>query len=116
MNIELESFPHSRWTPLPHPDCRGVDGRVLVRREDMVIAMLRFARDGTIHDHAADHDIDVLCIEGEGRMKVGDDVVEFRDGQQVRWPAGVTHQLWTEGSTMKTLMMEHLGRSPTALT
>ena len=112
MSIELRSFPRAQWTPLPHPDCRGVDGRVLVRREDMVIAMLRFARNATIHEHAADHAIDVLCVEGSGRLKLGDEEIPFEEGSVVRWPEGVPHQLWTEGSTMRTLMIEHLGPAP----
>jgi hypothetical protein len=29
-----------------------------------------------------------------------------REGQKARWPKGVPHRLWTEASTMVTLMVE----------
>jgi len=34
--------------------------------------------------------------------------VPLREEQQVRWPKGVPHRLWTEASTMTTLMVERL--------
>ena len=33
----------------------------------------------------------------------------LEEGQQARWPKGVPHRLWTEVSTMRTLMVEHFG-------
>jgi hypothetical protein len=34
------------------------------------------------------------------------EIAPLREGQQVQWPRGVTHRLWTEDSTMTTLMIE----------
>ena len=48
----------------------------------------------------------MACIEGNGLTSVGDETAELRAGQIVIWPKGVTHRLWTEGSTMLTLMVE----------
>ena len=33
----------------------------------------------------------------------------IREEQQVRWPKDIPHRLWTEGSTMTTLMFEREG-------
>jgi quercetin dioxygenase-like cupin family protein len=84
----------------------GVTGRVLVREETFFVAQLRFAEHATIHPHAGDRDAIVVCIEGGGFTSVGDQIDALREGQQVRWPKGVVHGLWTEGSTMSTLMIE----------
>jgi len=48
----------------------------------------------------------VACIEGEGFTSVAGETVRLREGQQVRWPSGVPHRLWTEDSTMTTFMIE----------
>jgi quercetin dioxygenase-like cupin family protein len=37
---------------------------------------------------------------------VGGEVAELRSGEIVYWPQGVEHGLWTEDSTMTTLMCE----------
>jgi quercetin dioxygenase-like cupin family protein len=84
----------------------GVTGRVLVREETYFVAQLRFAEHATIHPHTGDRDAIVVCIEGAGFTSVGDQIAALREGQQVRWPKGVIHGLWTEGSTMSTLMIE----------
>jgi quercetin dioxygenase-like cupin family protein len=90
----------------------GVVGRVLVREgpdpahPDLLVAQLRFAEHATIHPHAGERDTIVVCVEGEGFTSVGEDGSPLREGQQVRWPRGVVHRLWTEDSTMTTLMIE----------
>ncbi len=71
--------------------------------------MLRFRRHGTIHEHPAEHDVDVICLEGQGMTSVGSERAAIRAGERVRWPANVSHRLWTEGDEMVTLMIEHLG-------
>jgi quercetin dioxygenase-like cupin family protein len=69
--------------------------------------MLRFGRKATIHAHAADFEVDVICIEGAGFVRVGGATSRFGAGQRVRWPSGVIHRLWTENSMLVTLRVEH---------
>jgi quercetin dioxygenase-like cupin family protein len=86
-----------------------VDGRVLVREEDHVfIAQLRFAEHATIHEHPGPNDTIVVCLEGEGFTSVAGEVAPIRAGEQARWPKDVPHRLWTEDSTMVTLMVERV--------
>ena len=106
MTPELTPFPRPDWSPLPYEGCVGVDGKVLVRDDDLLIALLRFAAHATIHEHPGDTDTLVACLEGEGFTSVAGDTAPLRAGQRVRWPAGITHRLWTEASTMQTLMIE----------
>src|SRR4029077_18798541 len=95
--------------------CHGVEGQVLLNEPHLALALLRFAPGGTIHEHPADIEIDVICLEGEGLTSVGGETTVLRAGERVRWPAGVAHRLWTEDATMLTLMVEYHGpRHPPA--
>ena len=95
------------WRPLRREASTGVEARVLLRRPRLVIATLRFDRSATIDEHAAPFSIDVACLSGEGFVSVGGMVESLRSGETVTWPAGVPHRLWTDGTPMETLMVEH---------
>ena len=109
MTLEVGSAPRPSWSPLPYDGCHEVDGKVLLNLDHLGVAMLRFGRHGTIHEHAATHDVDVVCLEGRGRTRVGSERAELEAEQSVRWPADVPHRLWTENDEMVTLMIEHVG-------
>lgn len=108
MMLDLRPIPRPGWDPLPYEGCVGVVGRVLVREETYFVAELRFSEHATIHEHPGDNDTVVVCIAGEGFTSVGDEISAFCEEQQIRWPRNIRHRLWTEGSTMTTLMIEHL--------
>jgi quercetin dioxygenase-like cupin family protein len=109
MTAEVQPIPRPGWDPLPHEGDIGVVGRVLVREWGFFIAELRFSEHATIHEHPGINDAIVTCIQGEGFTSVAGEVAPIREEQQVRWPKGIPHRLWTEGSTMTTLMFERLG-------
>lgn len=100
-----QPWPRPDWSPLPHAGCEGVEGRVMLRG-GVNVAELRFAPHATIHEHAADHHSEVICLEGSGFTSVGGAAAPIRAGQRVSWPAGAPHRLWTEGEAMRTLMVE----------
>lgn len=104
-----ESFARAGWAPLPRPGSIGVQARVLSAEPSLALAELRFAPGATIDEHAADVPVDVYCLEGEGFVSVGDESAALRMGQRVHWPAGVPHRLWTELTSMRTLMVERRG-------
>jgi hypothetical protein len=109
VSVEIRPIPRTGWDPLPGEGVVGVTGRVLVREEGFFVAELRFAEHAAIAPHPGERDTVVVCIAGEGFTSVADESAPIREGQQVRWPADVTNGLWTEGSTMTTLMIERLG-------
>ena len=104
MSVDTREIPRKGWDPLPGAE--GVVGRVLVREEDFFVAELRFTENAAIDEHPGERDAIVVCIAGEGLTSVGPEVARLREEQQVRWPKGVPHRLWTEGTTMTTLMIE----------
>jgi mannose-6-phosphate isomerase-like protein (cupin superfamily) len=104
MSLEIRPFPRPDWSPLP--GAVGVEGKVLVRDGSFFIAMLRFHEDATTHEHPGETDTIVICIDGSGFTSVGAEAAPITAGQEVRWPEGALHRLWTEGSTMTTLTVE----------
>jgi quercetin dioxygenase-like cupin family protein len=107
MPLDIQPIPRPEWSPLPFEGCHHVEGKVLLRRPHLSLALLRFSPGGTIHEHPADIDIDVICLEGHGMTSVDGIAAELHASEQVRWPAGLAHRLWTEDSQMVTLMVEH---------
>ena len=105
MTVDIRPFPRLGWDPLPNSV--GIVGRVLVRDDEFFfVAQLRFSEQAAIDEHAGERDAIVVCIGGEGFTSVAGETL--REGQQVRWPVGVPHRLWTEDSTMSTLMVERV--------
>jgi quercetin dioxygenase-like cupin family protein len=105
--MDVQPFTRPEWEPLLHEGCRGVNHKVLVAQANFALALLRFAPNATIHEHPASWPIDVYCLEGSGKFLLDDQVASIRAGQRVRWPPNVLHRLWTEDTTMTTLMVEH---------
>lgn len=108
----IEPQPKPAWAPLPRPGCVNVQSRVLLSRDGLVVANLRFGRRATIDPHDAPYDIDVLCVAGAGFTRIGEKTFALAEGESVRWPAGEVHGLWTEDAEMETLMVERLDRTP----
>jgi quercetin dioxygenase-like cupin family protein len=106
MPLQIDPSPRPEWSPLPGEGVVGVMGKVLVREWGFFIAMLRFEPDAHINEHAGINDTVVICIEGEGWTSVAGERAQLRAGEVVRWPKDVRHHLWTEGTTMATLMFE----------
>lgn len=105
----LEVLPVKRpsWTPLPQKGCINVSSKALLSLPHLNVALLRFDKEATIHEHAAKIDIDVICLGGSGFTSVGKEQSPIFEGERVRWPAGELHRLWTTDDEMLTLMVEH---------
>jgi hypothetical protein len=107
MPLDLQQIRQDGWTPLPFEGCRNVYVKMLIKLDHLGLAMLRFDPDGTIHEHAAEIESEVSCLEGEGMISMGDEQSSFKAGQRLRWTVGIMHRLWTNDTTMLTLMVEH---------
>lgn len=103
---QVEAFKHPEWHPPPVEGFVGVEGKVILDSPELVLALLRFAEHATIPEHPGQSEAIVACLEGEGFTSVGDITAPLRAGERVTWPPGIPHRLWTEGSTMTTLMVE----------
>lgn len=108
MPLEILPIQRPNWTPVPYTGCVNVAAKALLTLEHLALAMLKFAPHGTIHEHDAPFNIDVICLEGSGFTSVDGESAPIQAGERVRWPAGKMHRLWTEGGEMVTLMVEHI--------
>jgi quercetin dioxygenase-like cupin family protein len=108
LTLDIRSNPRPGWSPLTREGCRGVEGNVLFGGANLVVVMLRFGSDAEIDLHAAPHHIDAVIMEGSGFVQLGQESSPIGEGQSLRWPAGVVHRLWTAGSPMTALMLEHV--------
>ena len=106
MSVEVRPFPRAEWSPLPAEGAVGVESRALLHEEQLFVGQLRFAEQATIHEHPSPNEIVALCLEGEGFTSVDGETAPIRAGEQAHWPPNVPHRLWTESSTMTTLMIE----------
>jgi quercetin dioxygenase-like cupin family protein len=109
LTVDVAPIPRPDWSPLPGDGVVGVDGKVLVREADFFVAMLRFSRHATIHEHPGENDTLVVCVEGHGFTSVSGETAPLHANERALWPANVPHRLWTEDSTMTTLMVERWG-------
>jgi quercetin dioxygenase-like cupin family protein len=78
---EVRPVPRAEWSPLDAPGCRNVDAKVLVAETEVTVAMLRFAPDGTIEEHEADHETEVVCLEGNGHTSIDGQAAEMHTGE-----------------------------------
>ena len=102
----IELFKVAEWTAPPGQGFVGVVGKVILSSADLNLALLRFEAHATIPEHPGETETVVACVEGEGFTSVGGVAAPLRAGQRVTWPPHVAHCLWTDGSTMTTLMVE----------
>jgi quercetin dioxygenase-like cupin family protein len=93
---EPVSVPRPEWSPVPHPGCVNVVGKVLLQRDGLTLAVLKFDAEGTSHEHAAPFEIDVICLEGEGYISIEDRIWTFRSGLSL-------HAYTTEGEIDRCL-------------
>jgi len=109
MALEVIPAKQTDWKLLPEAGCINVRYKPLLKQEHLALAMLYFDKQATIHEHSADFDVDVICLEGAGLISVGKEQAPLFAGDRVRWPAGKLHRLWTTDSEMITLMVEYIG-------
>lgn len=107
MPLDIKPIRSDAWKPLPFEGCINVSVKMLIKLDHLGLAMLRFEPHATIHEHPADIEIDVICLEGEGMVSLGEEQAPLTAGHFIRWTAGIPHRLWTEDTTMITLMVEH---------
>ena len=47
-----------------------------------------------------------IVVAGGGWVQVGEERSAINHGEAVEWPPGVTHGAWTDGTTMRALLVE----------
>ena len=47
-----------------------------------------------------------IVVSGGGWVQVGDERTSIDHGEAVEWPPGVAHGAWTDGTTMRAILVE----------
>lgn len=47
-----------------------------------------------------------IVVAGGGWVQVGDERTSIDHGEAVEWPPGVAHGAWTDGTTMRAILVE----------
>lgn len=47
-----------------------------------------------------------IVVAGGGWVQVGDERTAIRHGEAIEWPPGVPHGAWTDGVTMRAILVE----------
>lgn len=109
MTPAVKAAPRWDWAALPREGARNVDFRVLHAEGDHHAIMLRFQPDGTIDEHPHAAPVVVVCLDGSGFTSVGSQAAPLQAGEQVTWPPGESHRLWTQSEPMTTLLLHFEG-------
>jgi quercetin dioxygenase-like cupin family protein len=92
------------------PGTIGVTGRLIHSDARGAISELAFAPGGRVPVHDNANTSAWFCvIEGGGWVQVGDERRRVAAGEAVAWPAGIGHGAWTEGTTMRVIVVELAG-------
>ena len=47
-----------------------------------------------------------MVVAGGGWVQVGEERIAINHGEAIEWPPGVAHGAWTDGSTMRVILVE----------
>ena len=109
MGIEVRRFGAGNRRPQGPPGTKGLTGQVIHSDARGHIAELAFGPHGRIPPHDNPNTTWFCVIEGGGFAQVEDEVVRVAAGDAVLWPAGLSHAAWTEGTTMRVIVVELTG-------
>jgi quercetin dioxygenase-like cupin family protein len=107
--LEIRRFGAGHRRPEGPPGTTGITGQVIHSDARGVVAEMAFAPRGRIPVHDNPNTTWFCVIEGGGWVQVGDERARIAAGEAVRWPAGVGHGAWTEGTAMRVIVVELAG-------
>ena len=70
------------------------------------ITELAFTRRALIAPQTSPYEGLFIVVAGGGWVQVGENRTSIDHGEAVEWPPGVAHGAWTDGSTMRAILVE----------
>jgi quercetin dioxygenase-like cupin family protein len=107
--IEVRRFGAGHRRPEGPPGTHGLTGQVIHSDARGHISELAFTAHGRIAPHDNPNTTWFCVIEGGGWVEVGGERSRVAAGDAVLWPAGVAHGAWTDGTTMRVIVVELAG-------
>jgi quercetin dioxygenase-like cupin family protein len=87
---------------------RRVHGMPLLLDAQMQVEVMYFAAHAFMEEHAADHAIVFLVINGQGNVRIGGPAGEtcaVQAGDALLWPAHIDHTVWTDKAELHAIVI-----------
>ena len=104
--MEILRFGPGFRRPEPPAAAQGLEAQTIWSDPRARITELAFSRRALIAPQSSpDHGL-FIVVAGGGWVQVGDERAVINHGEAVEWPPGLHHAAWTDGSTMRALLVE----------
>jgi quercetin dioxygenase-like cupin family protein len=111
VGVEILRFGPGFRRPTPMDGSRGLAHQTIWSDARARVTELSFSRRALIGPQSSpDHGL-FIVIAGGGWVQVGEERSVINHGEAVEWPPGVGHGAWTDGSTMRAILVETPARA-----
>ncbi len=104
--MEILRFGPGFRRPQPRAASRGLTDQTIWADPRARVTELAFARSALLPPQTSPDLGLFIVIAGGGWVQVGAERTAINHGEAVELPPGVTHGVWTEGSTMRAVLVE----------
>ena len=104
--MEIVRFGPGHRRPGGPEGSHGVADQVLWNDDRAHVSELAFTRRAFLPPQTSPRVALFVVVSGGGWVQVDDERVAINHGEAVRWPAGVSHAAWTDGSEMRAVLVE----------
>jgi len=104
--VEILRFGPGFRRPRPPAGTHGLADQVIWSDPRARITELAFSRRALIAPQTSPDQGLFIVVAGGGWVQVGEERSTINHGEAVEWPPGVTHGAWTDGTTMRALLVE----------
>ena len=104
--MEILRFGPGFRRPEPLAATQGLEAQTIWSDPRARITELAFSRRALITPQSSpDHGL-FIVVAGGGWVQVDDERAVINHGEAVEWPPGLRHAAWTNGSTMRAILVE----------
>jgi quercetin dioxygenase-like cupin family protein len=104
--VEILRFGPGFRRSRPPAGTHGLADQVIWSDPRARITELAFSRRALIAPQTSPDQGLFIVVAGGGWVQVGEERSAINHGEAVEWPPGVTHGAWTDGTTMRALLVE----------
>ena len=104
--MEIFRFGPGFRRPASPAGTQGLSDQIIWGDPRARITELAFSRRALIRPQTSPDMGLFIVVSGGGWVQVGDERTTVNHGEAVEWPPGVTHGAWTDGSTMRVILVE----------
>lgn len=104
--MEILRFGPGFRRPVPPAGTQGLADQTIWSDPRARITELAFARRALIPPQTSPDMGLFIVVSGGGWVQVGDERSAINHGEAIEWPPGVAHGAWTDGSSMRAILVE----------